>query len=431
MQHSIIILIGGNPMEERLLRKTAIGSFLCLLMVVGLAIFLSHDNKKESLNTGESNNTVTDTITINDRNPIRNVNNNTDVGDRYIAIKKPEEINYNIQINNSYMDNKILITIENMDSAKLNENYIKRVNQDVEFIGNSKIGLASEEEKEKSAIVRNALTNSTDVIKSKNNKLYLIPEEIKADGSVLTFGNLPKDMIVDPVESFVFSNVKLTTQNGTLLEFNMNKVYEPIVFQDDKSIYIALKEPKDIYKNVIVLDAGHGGKDPGAFSQRFNTYEKDINLNILLQLKEIIEKNNDIKVYYTRLEDKTVFLNPRVELANRVQADLFISIHCNASDSSMANGLEILYNENDTAKGLNSKKLAELLFNDLRTIMGRVNRGLVPASEMVIVGNSKVPVALIEAGFITSPEDYAVLSDNNSQKEIAQSIYEVILKALE
>lgn len=416
-------------MEERLLRKAAIGSFLCLLLVVALAIFFSQN--KKILNTEENTNLDSNIATSNEMTDTSMKDITSSIGSKYITIKKPEVLDYTIQVQNAYMDNKILVTIENMDAAKLQDNYIKRINQDVEFIGNSKVGLASSK-KNKKIRVSNGLWNSVGVKTSStvSNKQYLIPEEIKADGSVLTFGNPPKDMIADPVDSYVYSNLNLTTNNGTFMEFNMDKVYEPTIYQDDNNIYIALKEPKEIYKYVIVLDAGHGGKDPGAYSQLYNTYEKEINLKILLQLKDIIETNKDIKVYYTRLEDKTVFLNPRVELANRVQADLFISIHCNASDSSMANGLEILYNENDNADGLNSKKLAELLFDNLKGITGRVNRGLVPASEMVIVGNAEVPVALIEAGFITSPEDYAVLSDLTSQKDIAQSIYEVIIRAL-
>ncbi|MDF2802152.1 MAG: hypothetical protein K0S61_2055 [Anaerocolumna sp.] len=418
-------------MEERLLRKTAFGSFLCLLVVVALAILFSHDTKEKNKNSNNEEHANVDN-NKDKKNISKYVDVKTDIGNKYITIKKPDEMNYNINIENLYMDNSILITIEDLDSAELQENYIKRINQDVEFIGNSKIGLVSKDENnEDSTIVSNAKTNSTGVQKSINNKkLYLIPEEIKADGSILTFGHLPKDMIIDPVDSFAYSNVNLTGNTGTLMEFHMDKVYEPFIYQDDKSIYIALKDPKEVYRKVIVLDAGHGGKDPGAYSKSFNVYEKEINLKILLQLKDIMEQNDDIKVYYTRLDDETVYLNPRVELANRVQADLFISIHCNASDSSMANGLEILYNQNDTTKGLNSKKLAELLFNNLKDITGRINRGLVPASEMVIVGKAKVPVALIETGFITCPEDYAVLSNIEGQKEFANSIYDVILKAL-
>ncbi len=426
-------------MEERLLRRTAIGSFLCLLIVVSLAILFSRDaktninrnNHGDSTNTGSNNLEKTD---IENQYISEDINIESMLGDKYIAVKKPEHMNYNIKIENSYMDNRLLLTLEDMDASKLHENYIVRVNHEVEFIGRSKVGnrISAESDNENAdGIISSKLVNSTkDKQASSNGKLYLIPEEIKADGSILTYGDIPKDIILDPVASFTYSNVDEMENNATLIEFCMDTVYETNIFQNENYIYIALKAPKEVYKKVIVIDAGHGGKDPGAYAKAYNIYEKQINLEIVLQLKAILEQNNDIKVYYTRLEDKTVYLNPRVNLANKVQADLFISIHCNASDSASAGGLEILYNEEDTAKELNSLKLAELLLNDLRGITGKINRGLVPASEMVIVGKSEVPVALIEAGFITNGEDYAVLSDNDRQKEFAKAIYGVILQAL-
>lgn len=426
-------------MEERLLRRTAIGSFLCLLIVVSLAILFSRDaktninrnNHGDSTNTGSNNLEKTD---IENQYISEDINIESMLGDKYIAVKKPEHMNYNIKIENSYMDNRLLLTLEDMDASKLHENYIVRVNHEVEFIGRSKVGnrISAESDNENAdGIISSKLVNSTkDKQASSNGKLYLIPEEIKADGSILTYGDIPKDIILDPVASFTYSNVDEMENNATLIEFCMDTVYETNIFQNENYIYIALKAPKEVYKKVIVIDAGHGGKDPGAYAKAYNIYEKQINLEIVLQLKAILEQNNDIKVYYTRLEDKTVYLNPRVNMANKVQADLFISIHCNASDSASAGGLEILYNEEDTAKELNSLKLAELLLNDLRGITGKINRGLVPASEMVIVGKSEVPVALIEAGFITNGEDYAVLSDNDRQKEFAKAIYGVILQAL-
>lgn len=426
-------------MEERLLRRTAIGSFLCLLIVVSLAILFSRDaktninrnNHGDSTNTGSNNLEKTD---IENQYISEGINIESMLGDKYIAVKKPEHMNYNIKIENSYMDNRLLLILEDMDASKLHENYIVRVNHEVEFIGRSKVGnrISAESDNENAdGIISSKLVNSTkDKQASSNGKLYLIPEEIKADGSILTYGDIPKDIILDPVASFTYSNVDEMENNATLIEFCMDTVYETNIFQNENYIYIALKAPKEVYKKVIVIDAGHGGKDPGAYAKAYNIYEKQINLEIVLQLKAILEQNNDIKVYYTRLEDKTVYLNPRVNLANKVQADLFISIHCNASDSASAGGLEILYNEEDTAKELNSLKLAELLLNDLRGITGKINRGLVPASEMVIVGKSEVPVALIEAGFITNGEDYAVLSDNDRQKEFAKAIYGVILQAL-
>src|SRR5699024_1572841 len=87
----------------------------------------------------------------------------------------------------------------------------------------------------------------------------------------------------------------------------------------------------------VVLDAGHGGHDPGNLGSGFK--EKEIALDIVLKIGDILEKNPDIKVVYTRKDDSFVDLYVRGKIANDAQADLFVSIHCNSHNSS-AHGTE-------------------------------------------------------------------------------------------
>ena len=82
----------------------------------------------------------------------------------------------------------------------------------------------------------------------------------------------------------------------------------------------------------VVLDAGHGGKDPGNRGNGY--YEKNIALSIALQVGSELEKKNDIRVIYTRKTDVFVNLFKRAEIANKAKADLFISIHCDAHNSN-------------------------------------------------------------------------------------------------
>ena len=84
---------------------------------------------------------------------------------------------------------------------------------------------------------------------------------------------------------------------------------------------------------IIVLDAGHGGKDPGAVGSNRNNREKDINLSVVLEIGRLItEQLNDVKVVYTRKTDEFVELGQRARIANKAKADLFISVHTNAID---------------------------------------------------------------------------------------------------
>lgn len=423
-------------MEERYLKRTAIIIFLCMLAIIALSIynsrytstFLNLVNKDASeelsRNTDKSSNSVTGYVSNNKE--IKDA-----VGSTYIAITKPENKEYNVEISNLYMDRKISISIEDLDITELKEEAIVRINQNTVYSGHYKVADeeftdSSNTDVKKSALSKYEISFKNDT--SNNQGIYVIPHVIKEDGSVEIYGDIPQDLVVDPVMSFTCRYEKNQDSKVSVIEFLMNKIYEPFIYQDDLYIYIALKNPKEIYKKIVVVDAGHGGKDPGAYSKiDNNVYEKDINLSILLKLKGILELNKDIKVYYTRTKDETVYLNPRVNLANELDADLFISIHCNSSESSTARGVEVLYNENHDSDGLVSKELAELLLNELKGLTGKVNRGLVPASEIVVVGKAKVPVALVETGFLSNINDYTFLVDSENQTQIAQSIYKVIM----
>src|SRR5690606_30962796 len=109
--------------------------------------------------------------------------------------------------------------------------------------------------------------------------------------------------------------------------------------------HAAMAQPVAIDPNgvrTVVIDAGHGGKDPGAIGTgRYKTYEKDVALNVsLLAGKYIKEAFPDVKVIYTRSDDRFIELMERSMIANREKADLFISIHCNSNDRKEPNGAE-------------------------------------------------------------------------------------------
>ena len=93
------------------------------------------------------------------------------------------------------------------------------------------------------------------------------------------------------------------------------------------------------HKFTVVLDAGHGGKDPGAVGKKIK--EKDINLDIVLKLGDLIKQNHpDVRVIYTRSNDVFIELGERARIANKNNADLFISVHTNAAQSKSAKGTE-------------------------------------------------------------------------------------------
>ena len=179
-------------------------------------------------------------------------------------------------------------------------------------------------------------------------------------------------------------------------------------------------------KETIMIDAGHGGYDVGSISN-FDDYEKDINLDIALLVGKQL-KSYGYNVVYTRTSDSVSWpsdnkkdLQARCNLAQKKNADLFISIHLNSSEYD-ASGYEIYCDfTNKTTVKLSNSILTQLDQLDYST-----NRGLLDTNEtpLYVVANNKVDAILIEAGFISDDSDLYYLKNytNNIAKAIAKGI---------
>lgn len=217
-----------------------------------------------------------------------------------------------------------------------------------------------------------------------------------------------------------------------IIEFVTNKVYELDTSFDSEYYYIDFLKPKEIYDKVVVIDAGHGGSVPGATKQ--GIYEKDLNLAIVLQLKNLFEEagNESIKVYYTRTEDVNPNFEHRVNLANNTEADLFISVHNNSTQSGRMSsicGTQVMYDELKSDEVQGSKRLAQICLEEVTASAESSNKGLVEGNEIYIVRSSEVPVALIEVGFMTNQEELDKLQTIEYQKKVATGIYNAIERA--
>ncbi|KSV58150.1 N-acetylmuramoyl-L-alanine amidase family protein [Acetivibrio ethanolgignens] len=229
--------------------------------------------------------------------------------------------------------------------------------------------------------------------------------------------------------SFVYDYVPEAFSYTAVYEVEFNSLYAYQIYEDKEAIYIELWEPSQLYDRILVVDAGHGGNDIGTYSPDMKYYEKDINLSIVKHLKKLLDKE-EIKVYYTRLSDEKVYLNPRIDLANELKTDLLISIHCNSSDSSTAKGCEVLYGtKNQKGLEFDSKALAELCLKSMTENGNLANRGLVKNNEIYIIGKSKVPVALIETGFMSNESDLEFIIKKENQEKMAEYIYQAVMKA--
>ena len=217
-----------------------------------------------------------------------------------------------------------------------------------------------------------------------------------------------------------------------VIVLGLDMVYELEQTFHNGSLYLDFLRPQDIYDKVIVVDAGHGGRAVGAVKKEF--YEKNVNLSIVKELKALLDKEQrKIGVYYTRLDDSNPTFDQRVQLANKAQANLFISVHNNAASTggfSGRNGTEVLFSESDTG-ALSSKQFATICAEQVSKHLGSRNLGLVKGDSIYIVRTSEVPVALVECGYMTNKEELEKLVTEEYQKKIAQGIYGAINEAFE
>lgn len=307
-----------------------------------------------------------------------------------------------------------------------------------------------------------------------NGVLYLFLPEISIDPSIFT--RIKPSGLIKKIES---KKLKGSLQ----IEFALKEGYstsEAFLDNDNKDILITVhnkllerSEPnlissKDKWNfDVIVIDAGHGGKDVGAIGTK-GVREKDVNLGIALKLGNLIKKNlNDVKVVYTRDDDTFVELFKRGKIANENSGKLFISIHANSlkNKPSITKGFEVyLLRPGKTQKAIEiaefensvieyednpgkyqkltdenfilvsmahssymrySEKFSDILNKKWTRHTKIPSRGIKQAGFYVLVGAS-MPGVLIETGFLSNPEDEAYLKSSKGQQEIAEAIYNSI-----
>ena len=186
---------------------------------------------------------------------------------------------------------------------------------------------------------------------------------------------------------------------------------------------LVLFTPKDDKVFHVIIDPGHGGKDPGAVVG--DVYEKNINLAISLLVRDNLSEYENIKISMTREDDSYISLGERVELANKIQADIFVSIHANALEDLSYSGLFTFYPPNKPS----SKKIAELIQSAVSSSTGAINRG-VRSDSFYVLSKTDMPAVLIETGFMTCPEELILLTDREYQIKLANGISDGILSAV-
>lgn len=224
-------------------------------------------------------------------------------------------------------------------------------------------------------------------------------------------------------------------ENGefvTEVSFLPDGYYVPQVTEEDEYYIINLRKYKEVYDKIVVLDAGHGGSDPGAGAENYKIKESQLALKMVLYLKELLEENTEIAVFCTRTEDVKLELAERVELALGVEADLFLSFHCNASEGKTRNGTEVIYNaQQGVEDAFNSEDFARICLNNLVAALGTKSNGIMDRQGLHIVRRATMPIAYLETAYLSNEKDLAILKEEENLKAIAEAVYKSILEAYE
>lgn len=186
---------------------------------------------------------------------------------------------------------------------------------------------------------------------------------------------------------------------------------------------LAAKPNVSMSNTVIVLDPGHGGKDPGAIAG--SLYEKTIVLDVAKRTEAYLRSKYDYQVRLTRATDVYLTLDQRVQAAKNLRGNLFVSLHANAAGTTAAKGVETFYSSSSAHTAKSRVLATNIQANLMGKVSGMTNRGVKTANYYVIRYNT-MPSALVELGFISSPQDIVHLRSDASRQRMAEGVAEGI-----
>ena len=320
------------------------------------------------------------------------------------------------------------------------------------------------------------ITNSKNFINEKTEKIifYIGDKKIKITNQIafiMIDGNLfqlsskvvkQNNSYYVPTDSFlnIVNNLSNNISiNRSTNEISLSKLSDNLA----KAVKVDIRNEKEKWEfKTIVIDAGHGGKDPGAVGYR-GTKEKDIALDVAKRLEKKLSKNMKVKIVMTRDEDIFLRLSERTKIANENNGSLFISIHTNAAEDRRASGFETFFigqNKNEAAvraaarenavlelEGSTGKKLtdedlikatiaqsafaskselfASLVQKEIKKRVQSKDRGVKQAGFYVLMGAS-MPNVLVELGFISNPSEEKKLRSPQYRDQLATAIYRAV-----
>ena len=178
----------------------------------------------------------------------------------------------------------------------------------------------------------------------------------------------------------------------------------------------------------VIIDAGHGGDDPGAVAYengKIVARESRINLSIALLVGKKLE-NNGVEVIYTRDKDEYIALKDRSDLANESECDLFVSIHCNSIENPEICGTQVYYHPTSET----GSSLADNIYKNMVDMTPLAPMGKQNGAHLFVIRTTIAPAVLVETAFISNASDRGYLLHEPNHETMAEAISQGILKTL-
>ena len=182
---------------------------------------------------------------------------------------------------------------------------------------------------------------------------------------------------------------------------------------------------------IVVVDAGHGGKDQGA--EKNGVMEKKLNIDIAKRLGKLLERYN-INVVYTRQDDEYIDLWSRANIANGLNATLFVSIHNNIMpDDTSYHGTETLYCDDAPGqqKPMTGKIFAQNIQKQLVDDLGMKDNGIIERPNLAVLKFTSMPAVIVEVGYMSNKTDRNKLCSKEFRQKSAQAMCTAIIRTLE
>lgn len=245
------------------------------------------------------------------------------------------------------------------------------------------------------------------------------------------YANIPSGVIkIDDhlFESVTIANNLVTKKTSIIFKAKDKFIYEIITRPMVNDTAINILKPASNAEKLVIIDAGHGGVEPGALYG--NLKEKDLNLDIAIRLNKLLKEKN-VNTYMIREDDSYVWYYERAFIANSLNAKLFLSIHNNAIGDPGFDGTMTLYNVNRSeGKNFNSYDFAKNVQTSLLKTLGSKDRKLRERPDLVVLKYTKMPAALAEIAFLTNAVDRSKLQNPEYRQKVAQALCDAVIKSL-